>query len=71
MRVMVPATGVQGTGGTQIFQTHVVPQSMIKQVEVAGRTQITTIPARSLSQAAITVTRPPGANAFISRGKIK
>jgi hypothetical protein len=59
MRVVtMPANSVQPSGGTtQIIQTQLMPQAMLK-TDQSGRTQIA-IPSRTLNQtASITVSRP-------------
>ncbi|KAJ6645597.1 Histone deacetylase complex subunit [Pseudolycoriella hygida] len=62
VRLVMPG---QTTGG-QIIQTHLMPQTMIKQVDASGRTQLTALPART-SQTSITVTRSPTSNTFAPR----
>lgn len=71
MRVVMPAGTVQASGTAQIIQTHLMPQTMIKQVDASGRTQITALPAtaRTLAQTSITVTRSPTPNTFVQRGR--
>ncbi|GAB0090128.1 hypothetical protein DMENIID0001_048170 [Sergentomyia squamirostris] len=62
------AGAVQTSGTAQIIQTHLMPQAMIKQVDTSGRTQITALPARSISQTSITVTRTQTPTTYIPRG---
>ncbi|XP_059622542.1 histone deacetylase complex subunit SAP130 [Phlebotomus argentipes] len=62
------AGAVQTSGTAQIIQTHLMPQAMIKQVDTSGRTQITALPARSLSQTSITVTRTQTPTTYVPRG---
>uniref|UniRef100_A0A1B0CTQ2 Histone deacetylase complex subunit SAP130 C-terminal domain-containing protein n=1 Tax=Lutzomyia longipalpis TaxID=7200 RepID=A0A1B0CTQ2_LUTLO len=63
------AGAVQTSGTAQIIQTHLMPpQAMIKQVDTSGRTQITALPARSISQTSITVTRTQTPTTYVPRG---
>lgn len=90
MRIVMPG---QTTAG-QIIQTHIMPQTMIKQgnitehlifvshfigvlmisflnnsVDASGRTQLTALPSRTLTQASI-VTRSPTFSTFAPRGPV-
>ncbi|XP_055854907.1 mucin-19 [Episyrphus balteatus] len=47
-----------------------MPQSMLKQIEGAGRTQITAIPARTVSNTSITVTRPITQTTYLPRAGV-
>lgn len=47
-----------------------MPQSMLKQIEGAGRTQITAIPARTVSNTSITVTRPVTQTTYLPRAGV-